>query len=280
MKMKTSLFEFPVEIRKVEWPWRSQASQEDVFLLLDVYFPEVRSFGLQYEFHEVTRPEYGLVRSVITVSPSLPNNKLQQKHISTIRLFQKPTEKNIPFDLAEHHKSRIRNLIEALGPEHYPETTFLQSDSLLVILQPFLFFPVCDFTTSTDIFCLIDLIYLASKSRLLLDYNHNHFLRAKDSTLFYVDSDYMGNKYPNLKDALVSNLNQAMIFINVDNISFMPQELTKFSSKSESHKRFAELFLQEIKRYIDFGETQKEHLTTKLEKKVKELKKAFEGYSL
>ena len=87
MKMKASLFEFPIEIRKVEWPWRNQASQEDVFLLLDVYFPEVRSFGLQYEFHEVTRPEFGLVRSVITVSPSLPNNKLQQKHISTIRLF-------------------------------------------------------------------------------------------------------------------------------------------------------------------------------------------------
>jgi hypothetical protein len=278
--MKASLFEFPVEIRKVEWPWRNQASQEDVFVLLDSYFPDVRSIGLEYEFHEVSRPDYGLVRSVMTVSPSLPNNEIQQKDISTIRLFQKPTEENIAFDLAEHHKSRILNLSKALGSKHYPQTTFLQSDTLLVILQPFLFYPVCDFSANTDILCLIDLIYLASKSQLLLDYNHNHFLRAKDSTLFYVDTDYMGNKTSDLEDALKSNLNQAMVFINVNNISFIPQELTKFSLKSEMHKNFAELFLQEIRRYIKFGETQKEHLTAKLEKKVLKLKHVFEGYDL
>ena len=126
--------------------------------------------------------------------------------------------------------------------------------------------------------CLIDLIFLASKAKLLLDYNHNHFLRAKDSTLFYVDTDYMGDKYPDSEEALKSNLNQAMIFINVNNISFIPQELTKFSSKSEMHKNFARLFLQEIKRYIEFGETQKEHLAIKLEKKINKLKETFEGY--
>lgn len=278
--MKASLFEFPVEIRKVEWPWKNKASQEDVLSLLDSHYPNSRSFGSKYDFYEVSRPEFGLVRSVITVSPSLPKNEIKHSDYCTIRIFQKPVGEDVEFDLAKHHKNRIEQLITALGSKHYPRTEFLESNKILIVLQPFLFLPVCDFSTSTDILNLIELIYLASKARILLDYNHNHFLRAKYSTLFYVDTDYMGSLCSDEQSALESNLNQSMLFISSNNTPYLPQALTVFSSLSEDHKRFSRLLLRLINEYIIYCQEQKENLSPKLEKKIQDLHLALIGFKI
>ena len=76
--MKSSLFDFPVKIREVEWPWNNKATPEDVFSLLETYFSHLQENRVrknsQYSFHEVTRPGFGLVHSVNAVAPLFIDN--------------------------------------------------------------------------------------------------------------------------------------------------------------------------------------------------------------
>ncbi|MCK5343427.1 MAG: hypothetical protein KAR20_08485 [Candidatus Heimdallarchaeota archaeon] len=271
--MKASLFNFPIEIREVEWPWTNKATPENVFSLLETYFSHLHEDRVrnksQYLFHEVTRPDFGLVHPVITVSPLFPTNEGKRSDYFTIRIYQKPSsDLHMAFNLADHHKTRIEQLIDALGPDHYPETYFLESNDILIVLQPFLFHPVCDYSKEKDIYNLIELLFLASKALILLDYNHNHFLRAEEGPLFYVDTDYMGVLCSSEFNALHSNLNQSMIFINEENAPFIPKELMTFSTLNEETLAFSRLLLTLLNEYVSLCHTDEVKISSKLMKKI------------
>lgn len=271
--MKSSLFNFPVKIRKVEWPWNNKADPDEVFSILETYFSHLQEKRVRetskYIFHEVTRPDYGLVHSVITITPSFLAEGGHQSDYFTIRIYQKPlSDLHMAFNLAEHHKTRIEHLMEALGVNHYPETYFLESSKLLVVLQPFLFHPVCDFSQRLDVYNLIELLYLASKARILLDYNHNHFLRADSGHLYYVDTDYMGVLCSSEFNALHSNLNQSMIFITDKNAQFIPKEVMKFAALNEETLAFSRLLLTLLQEYISLCHTDEVNVSPKLMKKI------------
>ncbi|MHA1994791.1 MAG: hypothetical protein ACW97Z_09640 [Candidatus Hodarchaeales archaeon] len=271
--MKDSLFDFPVKIRKIEWPWNNKATPEKVFSLLETYFSHLQEKRVrelsQYSFHEVTRPCFGLVHSVIAVSPFFVENNHQKSDYFTIRIYQKPlSDLHMAFNLAEHHKTRIEQLIEALGSKHYPETYFLESSEYLIVLQPFLFHPICDFSKEVDIFNLIELLFLASKARILLDYNHNHFLRSQSGSLYYVDTDYMGVLCSSEFNALHSNLNQSMIFISEENAKYIPKGVMKFSSLNDETLAFSKLFLTLLTEYVSLCHTDEVNVSPKLMKKI------------
>ncbi len=277
--MKPSLFTFPVKIREIPWPWNNKASPEEVFSLLETYFSHLHEERerekSKYTFYEVTRPGFGLVHSVITVAPHFISNSYSHSDYFTIRIYQKPLSNvHMAFNLAEHHKTRIEQLIDALGSAHYPETYFLESTRLLIVLQPFLFYPICDFLQKQDIFHLIDLLFHASKALILLDYNHNHFLRAEaGGSLYYVDTDYMGVLCSSEFNALHSNLNQSMIFINEMNANFIPESLIAFSKKNEETLAFSRLFLTLLEEYIALCHTDEVNISPKLRKKINILTK-------
>ncbi len=271
--MKASLFTFPVKIRQVQWPWNNKTTPESVFPILETYFSHRKENRVrkeaQYSFHEVTRPDYGLVHSVIAVSPIFHAEGGNESDYFTIRIYQKPLSNlHMAFNLAEHHKTRIEQLIAALGPDHYPETYFLESSELLIVLQPFLFHPVCDFSTRLDVYNLIELLFLASKSRILLDYNHNHFLRARDGNLYYVDTDYMGVLCSSEFNALHSNLNQSMIFISESNAEFIPEKLMTFADQNQERLAFSRLFLTLLEEYVSLCHTDEVNVSPKLMKKI------------
>ena len=235
--MKKAWFSFPVEIKAIDWPWRSNFPPEDVVPLLNEFFRYPVTFDLHYDFYEITRPDFGLVRSVMVLAPKFSEQRSKADYFA-VRIYQKSTtEENSVIDLAKYSEDRIRKLIDALGP-HYPKTYFLESQKFVIILQPFLFSPVCDFTLDSDISNLVELIYLSSKAKILLDYNQNHFLRVRDNHLLYVDSDYMGNNYPDAQSALEANLNQAMVFITKNNAKFLSDVLVKLANQGPNLLEF------------------------------------------
>ncbi|MHA1977893.1 MAG: hypothetical protein ACW98F_13615 [Candidatus Hodarchaeales archaeon] len=271
--MKGSLFNFPVNIRKVEWPWNNKATPEEVFSLLETYFSHLQEKRVRhkskYIFHEVTRPDFGLVHPVLTITPIFLNEGGQRTDYFTIRIYQKPlSDLQMAFNLAEHHKTRIEQLMDALGTKHYPETYFLESPKLLIVLQPFLFHPVCDFSRELDVYNLIELLFLASKARILLDYNHNHFLRAESGYLYYVDTDYMGVLCSSEFNALHSNLNQSMIFITEKNAKYIPKEVMAFSTLSEETLAFSKLLLLLLQEYVALCHSDDANISIKLRKKI------------
>ncbi len=276
--MKTSWFAFPVEIEAIDWPWKSDFPPEDVVPLLNEFFQYPATFDLQYEFHEVTRPDFGLVRSIKVITPDFSENR-QKTDYYAIRIYQKSTIEDSAIDLAKYHQNRIKKLINALE-SHYPRTYFLESTKFVVVLQPFLFSPVCDFTQSIDVFNLFNLIYLSSKAKLLLDYNHNHFLRVNEEKLFYVDSDYMGNKYPDEQSALEANLNQAMIFITYKNAKYIANALITLSNQGESLQEYTKLVVQALNKFILLCRNDWENTSPKLRAKINSLELSLQSIDI
>lgn len=278
--LKASMFDFPIEIQEVESPWGDQFSMENIIPLIQGFYKQAHSIEPNIKFYEVTRPGYGLVRSVITISPVLNDLAIDKSYVYAIRIFLRPEhfEKSV-FDLAEHHKNRIDQLTSALGEKHYPPPIYLQTSDLLIVLQSFLFLPVCDFSLMSDIYSLIELIYLASKARILLDYNHNHFLRSENN-VYYVDTDFMGNLCPNEMHALDANLNQSMIFISTENIPFLKQALKEFSKKDIDQLSFAKRLLKQLKTYIANSKEESMILTPKLKLKLDTLENQLISFEL
>ena len=278
--MKTSWFTFPVEIQALGWPWADKFPPEDVVPLLNKFLKYPATFDLHFEFTEVTRPEFGLVRSIVVVTPKFSEKRSKSDYYA-IRIFQKSSlDENSAIDLAKYNQKRIQTLIDALGP-HYPQTYFLESSKFVVVLQPFLFSPVCDFTLSVDIFNLFELIYLSSKARILLDYNHNHFLRVNDNNLFYVDSDYMGgNKYPDEQGALEANLNQAMVFITSGNAKFIATELLALSKQSDSLREFTKSVIHALNNFVLSCKKDWDNLSPKLHSKIQSVEVALQNLDI
>jgi hypothetical protein len=128
---------------------------------------------------------------------------------------------------------------------------------------------------------LFKLIYLSSKARILLDYNHNHFLRVNEGKkLFYVDSDYMGDKYPDTKSALKANLNQAMIFITYKNATYIANVLLSLSNQSESLLEFTKSVVHALNNFILLCRNDWENTSPSLRAKIESLEVALQSIDI
>ncbi|MFW9777767.1 MAG: hypothetical protein ACFFE8_02855 [Candidatus Heimdallarchaeota archaeon] len=236
--MHPKMFGFPVEITKHQWPFNADIDQKEVITLLDAFFSPLNMYHKLYSFYKVTRPDYGLVKSVTVVEA--PFHDMCAHYV--IRCNRQPhSTQTISLNLPAYQKQRIEQLITTLG-DHYPPTLFINTEKYFITLQQFLFYPVCEFSEKVDIVNLLDIVYLASKSRILLDYNHNHWLKSEIGFLYYCDTDYMGNFYQTEYQALEANLNQTMAFLNETNCRLLPSALEEFASVGSSSEDFVEQF--------------------------------------
>lgn len=268
--MKPSMFEGSIDIKKHVWPFGNEFIKEDIVPLLNEFFGHLKSQNMPYEFYEVTRPDYGLVRPVTVFSTPIYDRRAYY----TIRITAQPDlSAEIGLDLPAYQKHRIEQLVQTLQ-DHFPIIHFIESNRFLIVMQYFVFFPVCQFNRFIDIFNLLKIMWLASNSRVLLDYNQNHWLTSENGHLYYTDKDFMGNFYLNRDEALGANINQAMIFLTLENCKFLPQALRKFASQGLSQAEFVESFKEILKHYITSCQTQ-QGLSERLQQKLECLSKAY-----
>ena len=242
------MFGYEVEIKEhdviEDWPFNDSYDQKEILQVLNSFFGHSDMFENQFRIYEVNRPGYGIDRAVKVLQN--PKNKYY-----AIRIFKKPEFRpiEVTFDKTAYHQERIRQLMYALR-EHYPATYFLGTKNLLIILQQFIFSPVCQFTDLIEIKGLLEIIWYASKARILLDYNHNHWLISESQGLLYVDTDFMGQLLPDCQKALSENLNQALIFLTVDNCPILAEALRQLSSSGLEQANFVAEFLQILNRFL------------------------------
>lgn len=264
------MFGFPIEIKKHVWPFGDEFIKEDIVPLLNGFFGHLKSQVFPYEFYEVTRPDYGLVRPVTVLSTPIND----RRSYYTIRITAQPdSSTEIGLDLPAYQKYRIEQLVQTLQ-DHFPTIYFIESNRFLIVMQHFVFFPVCQFNRFIDIFNLLKIMWLASNSRVLLDYNQNHWLTSENGRLYYTDKDFMGNFYLDRDEALGANINQAMIFLTTENCNFLPQALRKFASLGSNQAEFVKSFKKILKRYITSCQAQQE-LSEGLQLKLKCLSKVY-----
>lgn len=242
------MFGYEVEIKEHDaiddWPFDERFDQREILQVLNAFFGHPDMFKNLFRFYEVNRPGYGIDRAVKVLQN--PNNEYY-----AIRIYIKPEFKSleVSFDKAAYHQERIRQLFQALR-EHYPATYFLGTKHLLIILQQFVFSPVCRFTDRIEIKGLLEIIWYASKARILLDYNHNHWLISKNQGLLYVDTDFMGQILPDCQKALSENLNQALVFLTTENCSVLAEALKELNVEGLESAKFVTEFLQTLSRFL------------------------------
>lgn len=191
------------------------------------------------EVYSVERAAQGLVRPVDVIKVS--------DVYYVIRVYEK-TPDNLSlavFDKAKYQKERARSLMK-MGI-FYPKTLFIEDNRHSFILHEFLFHPICDFSLPEHIHQLMDLIYTASKERLFLDFNQNHWLfDSETNRLYYVDKDLVSDDL-SVKDASISNFSQSMLFMNADNSEYFIKALFKINQEgSEDKLRFIENIVSKI----------------------------------
>ncbi|MFX0212112.1 MAG: hypothetical protein ACFFDT_39430 [Candidatus Hodarchaeota archaeon] len=249
--MQPDMFDFPVEIKKLNWPFSSNFNENEIQKLLDEFIgasipPEQEKV---FEFYEFARTDIGLSHSATVLY--VPNKGyFSVKSIayspSIVLSLKKP-----PVDLANYYRMRTQHLIHSLG-EHFPETGILESKSeeFLIIFQKFLFYPICQFSTAQQISQLIEILWLAARARILLDYNQNHWLSSQLDFLYYVDIDYIGQSYFDYQKCILDNLNQSLAFITQENVTLLPQALTIFSESGDPQTEFIKDFKKVLKKLI------------------------------
>ena len=241
------MLDFHFEVRKLEdenIPLFNKFNELAVKNLLKEFFgiENDRSF----EFYEVKRPGYGIDHSIPVFSPS-PNHEY-----FTLRAFPKPElgKEPVSFNQAVYRRDRVKTLITALR-DHYPATYFLDTNDFLLILQRFVFSPVCRFENMREIKELLEIIQLASSACILLDFNENHWLIKGDGRLIYTDTDYMGpGPLKDNQKALEENLNQSMVFFNENNCQFLSNALNQLSRKENGHKSFVKDFIKTLETFL------------------------------
>ena len=252
------MFKFPVEIKKIEWPFTSNFDKNEVQELLDEFRRGLKpqTEDEQYEFYEFTRPDIGLSHPAIVLF--LPG----KGHYSIRPFAYSPpitlALKKPPVDLADYHRLRVQHLIHTLE-EHFPETQILESKSgkMLIVFQRFLFHPICQFNTAQQISQLVEMLWLAYQARILLDYNQNHWLISGLEFLYYVDVDYIGHSYFDPRKCLLDNLNQSMVFLTPENVTLLPQVLKDFSERSEKQAKFINNFKMSLKEITESWDKEK-----------------------
>ena len=246
--MQPDMFGYPVEVSKHEegeWPFSEDFDKEEILQCLNAFFGHPNMDKNVFQFYEVNRPGYGIDRAVTVLAN--PKNEF-----FTIRIFIKPTinSSNVIFNPAAYRKDRIQRLYTALR-DHYPATYFLHTKNLLIILQRFMFYPVCKFSNKNDISELLEIMWMASKSLILLDYNQNHWLVSNKGHLFYVDTDFMGHLLQDRHTALTENFNQAMVFINDKNCKLLALCLPEFATRGFDHVQFLEELQLVLENYLE-----------------------------
>ncbi|MHA2226244.1 MAG: hypothetical protein ACXAC8_13630 [Candidatus Hodarchaeales archaeon] len=249
--MQSDMFNFPVDIKKLDWPFNSNFDENEIQQLLNEFEGNLkpRTKEDRFEFYEFTRTSLGLSQPAVVLF-------LQGKGYFSIKPYAySPTItlslKKPPINLANYHRMRVQHLIHSLG-DHFPSTQILESNSgnMLIIFQKFLFHPICTFTTSQHVSQLIEILWLASQARILLDYNQNNWLFSGLDFLYYVDTDYIGHSYHDPYKCLYENLNQSMAFFTPENVNLLPQILKNFSERSETQAKFVTKFKIVLKKLI------------------------------
>jgi hypothetical protein len=252
------MFNFPVEIKELDWPFNSNFNENEIWQLLNKFggVSEPQTEEERIKFYEFSRTGLGLSEPAIVLF-------LPTKGHFSIKPFAYPPPialslKKPPINLASYHQMRVQHLIHSLG-EHFPETHILESKTgnMMIIFQKFLFHPICQFNTTQQISQLIEILWLAARARILLDYNQNHWLVSGLEFLYYVDTDYIGHSYLDHDKCLSENLNQSMAFFTPENISLLPEALKTFSEQSEAHNNFVNIFKKVLKKITESWDKEK-----------------------
>jgi len=272
--MHPNMFGYPVEVSKHEdgeWPFDTKFDQIEILQCLNAFFGHPDMHSNIFQFYEVNRPGYGIDRGVTVLIN-------QQNEYYAIRIFTKPgiISNKVPFDPAAYIKDRIQQLYMALR-DHYPATYFLNTKHLLIILQQFVFFPVCQFINPSEIRDLLEIMWYASKARILLDYNQNHWLVSDDGHLLYVDTDFMGQILKDRYSALSENFNQAMVFINHKNCNILAKILPEFATRGNNYAQFLDEFFLVLKNYLESWE-KVEIISEKVQSKLDCFQNIFDKY--
>ena len=220
--------------------------------------------------YEVYRLEDGLVHPayVIEIKRKTIGEKKRTliPQYSVIRFFQRNNNSILDkqeeeyFDRAKYHIDRIINLSKL--EKYYPSYEVIELPNIngVLILQEFLFYPICKFDTPEGIAEFLKLIFIASKNGIFLDFNQNHWLFDKHSNqLLYCDGDYIEDHLP-FEKAVKENLNQATIYLNLENALWFAQAMAYFRDKQEDsmYKHFYSILTEQIKEKYAILKTRKE----------------------
>ncbi|MHA1975046.1 MAG: hypothetical protein ACTSW1_18795 [Candidatus Hodarchaeales archaeon] len=265
--MYPSKLDLPFEVLSLEEannPLFKTYDKNSILPLLHNFFGLKSS--VEFEFYEVNRPGYGIEHSIVVLSS--PNLET-----FTIRVYEKPNENNdeVGFNLALYKRERIQTLVSVLR-DHYPATYFLENKELLVILQRFMWYPVCQFIKTEELKELLEIIKLATSASILLDYNENHWLISDNCNLYYTDTDYMGSgplKDPN--KALMDNINQSMIFLNTQNCRLLTDAFNLLITRDPANKNFVRDFVIALDYFVNSW-TDKEEVSDLIKAKIECLK--------
>ena len=199
----------------------------------------------------VKRLGKGLVQPIATLE--IIGNKNKPNDYFAVRYFEKNEKKYRKrkyFDRALFHSRRMKNLKKLKG--HFPQIYINNLKNGVLILQEFLFSPVCTFSDLNTWVELFEIMFLASQNKLFLDYNQNHWLYNKEIGLYYVDKDYNEDSLTK-KDSTIQNFNQASIFINDINPPLIAQVLKTYlqDKKSIKKRNFANIIVNLIEKKIE-----------------------------
>jgi len=261
--MYPSKLDLPFEVLSLEEANNPLFKTYDKQLILPLLhnFFGLRS-SVDFDFYEVNRPGYGIEHSIIVLSS--PNLET-----FTIRVYEKPFDESneAGFNLALYKRDRIQTLVSVLR-DHYPATYFLECKELLVILQRFMWYPVCQFKKAEELKELLEIIKLATSASILLDYNENHWLISDNCHLYYTDTDYMGSgPIKDANKALLDNINQSMIFLNIQNCSLLNEAFNLLIDKDSNNKDFVRKFLKALDYFVNSW-TEKEEVSDLIRAKI------------
>lgn len=210
--------------------------------------------GCKLTYYAITRLGKGLVHPAFTIEIDCGDD---ENSFFVIRYFEKNEEQfRTPefFDRAVFHSQRMKNL--KLLTKFYPEIRIYDLPNGVLILQEFLFFPICDFRDQESLDQLAELLFTASKHNIFLDFNHNHWLYDKEKgKLYYVDKDY-NEDLEDFESSVSQNFNQAVIFLNDKNYIFFANALKTFNDiKQRERKHFYDLIFNQLHEKIAFLST-------------------------
>lgn len=216
-------------------------------------------------YHSITRLGKGLVHPAYTLKLECSDGEVI---FFAVRYFEKNEEQfRTPefFDRAVFHSQRMKNL-RLLG-KFYPEIRFYDLANGVLILQEFLFFPICEFKDQQSMDQLAELLFTASKHNIFLDFNHNHWLYDQEKgKLYYVDKDY-NEDLEDFEMSVAQNFNQAAIFLSDINFKFFSMAIKSFNNfKDKERKQFYDLIVNQLHEKIVFLGTRE--VTPIIEKRI------------
>ena len=205
----------------------------------------------EVNLYSITRLGKGLVHPAITLQIVCNSD---EANYFVARYFEKNEEQYRTsefFDRSVFHSQRMKNL--KLLERFYPNMRMYDLPNGVLILQEFLFFPICDFKDQTSLDQLVELLFVSSKHNIFLDFNHNHWLYDKErGKLFYVDKDY-NEDLEDFEMTVSQNFNQSAIFLNEKNFKLFALALKTYDNVKEREKKhYFDLILNQLHEKVVF----------------------------